>query len=228
MRRFENRTEAGQFLAEKLGEYADRPDVIVLALPRGGVPVAYEVAKALNAPLDIFVVRKLGVPGYEELAMGAIASGGVLVVNPNVVQTLGIDRETIQGVAAEEMRELQRRMQEYRGTRAVPDVKGRTAILVDDGLATGASMWAAVTALRQLGPEEIVVGVPAASEETCREFQAEVDDIVCAITPEPFMAVGYWYVDFSQTSDEEVRELLSRAEREGFGLNRHEGGEVYG
>lgn len=223
MERFEDRAEAGRFLAQKLVEtYAGRPDLLILALPRGGVPVAYEVAKALNAPLDIFVVRKLGVPGHEELAMGAIATGGVQVINPSVVQTLRISEETISAVAAEEQREMERRMRDYRGSKPLPDVRGRTVILVDDGLATGASMWAAVTALRQLSPKEIVVGVPTASQETCREFEDLVDDIVCAITPEPFMAVGLWYHDFSQTSDDEVRALLAKAEREGLGSIRGE------
>jgi len=221
MKRFENRLDAGQFLATKLEKYANRNDVLVLALPRGGVPVGYEVAKSLNTPLDIFVVRKLGVPGHEELAMGAIASGGVRVLNPSVVDALHIHRDMIDAVAAQEQHELERRMRDYRGSRPMPEVRQKTVILVDDGLATGASMWAAVLALRQLEPSEIVVAVPTASEETCRDFREVVEDIVCAITPEPFMAVGIWYKDFSQTTDEEVRELLSQAEN--FSAVRGEG-----
>jgi len=221
MKRFENRSEAGQFLATKLEKYANRNDVLVLALPRGGVPVGYEVAKSLNTPLDIFVVRKLGVPGHEELAMGAIASGGVRVLNPSVVDALHIHWDMIDAVAAHEQQELERRMRDYRGSRPMPEVRQKTVILVDDGLATGASMWAAVLALRQLEPSEIVVAVPTASEETCRDFREVVEDIVCAITPEPFMAVGIWYKDFSQTTDEEVRELLSQAEN--FSAVRGEG-----
>jgi putative phosphoribosyl transferase len=215
--RFTDRHEAGKYLAEKLTEYANRSDVIVMALPRGGVPVAYEVAQALNAPLDIFLVRKLGVPGHEELAMGAIASGGVRIVNPSVVRQLHISEDAINAVASEELRELERREAAYRGSRPEPDMQGKTIILVDDGLATGASMWAAVAALRKRNPQQIVVAVPTASEETCDQFKHYVDNIVCAMTPEPFYAVGLWYHDFSQTSDAEVRQLLSQAEREGFG-----------
>jgi putative phosphoribosyl transferase len=213
--RFEGRKEAGQHLAEQLKEYANRPDVIVLGLPRGGVPVAYEVAQALNAPLDIFLVRKLGVPGHEELAMGAIASGGLRIINPSVVRQLQISEETIDAVASEELRELARREKAYRGDRPEPDVQGKTIIVVDDGLATGASMWAAVAALREGNPKEIVVAVPTASQETCAQFRPYVDDIVCAMTPEPFYAVGLWYHDFSQTTDDEVRELLAQANHEG-------------
>jgi putative phosphoribosyl transferase len=219
--RFEDRKEAGQYLAEKLKQYADKPDVIVLALPRGGVPVAYEVAQALNAPLDIFLVRKLGVPGHEELAMGAIASGGVRIVNPSVVKQLHISEDAINAVAREELRELERREKAYRGDHPEPDVQGKTIILVDDGLATGASMWAAVAALRKRNPEQIIVAVPTASEETCDQFRSYVDNIVCAMTPEPFYAVGLWYHDFSQTTDDEVRQLLAQAEREGFGKAGH-------
>jgi erythromycin esterase-like protein/predicted phosphoribosyltransferase len=208
--RFRNRHEAGRSLAEKLTAYANRPDVLVLALPRGGVPVAYEVAPALGAPLDVFVVRKLGVPGYEELAMGAVATGGVRVLNDQIVQRLGIPQHIIDAVATREQQELARRERLYRGGRPPPDVRGRTVILVDDGLATGATMRAAVMALRQLRPAWIVVAVPTASPETCEELQAEADDVVCAITPEPFLAVGHWYEDFSQTTDEEVRDLLTR------------------
>src|ERR671923_1272113 len=205
---FRNRTEAGRQLAAKLMAYADRPDVLVLALPRGGVPVAFEVAKILDAPLDVFLVRKLGVPGHEELAMGAIASGGVRVLNQEVVEMLHIPEGVIARVADEEQRELERRERAYRGDRPVPSVRGRTVILVDDGLATGSSMRAAAAALRQREPVRIVVAVPTAAPETCNEFRTEVDEIVCAITPEPFYAVGLWYEDFAPTTDEEVRRLL--------------------
>jgi erythromycin esterase-like protein/adenine/guanine phosphoribosyltransferase-like PRPP-binding protein len=200
-------------LAEKLAAYANRPDVLVLALPRGGVPVAYEVARALGAPLDVFLVRKLGVPGYEELAMGAVATGGVRVLNEEVVEGLRIPDHVIDAVAAEEQRELARRERVYRGGRPAPDVRGRTVILVDDGLATGATMHAAVKALRRQQPARIVVAVPTASPETCEALRAEVDDVICAITPEPFLAVGRWYEDFSQTTDQEVRDLLAQRAR---------------
>ena len=209
-RRFRDRREAGQQLAAKLGAYANRPDVLVLALPRGGVPVAYEVARALGAPLDIFLVRKLGIPGYEELAMGAIATGGVRVLNPQVVGGLRIPNYIVDEVAASEQRELMRRERLYRGDRPAPDVRGRTVILVDDGLATGATMLAAIKALRQQQPARIVVAVPTAAPETCEQLRREADDVICAITPEPFHAVGLWYEDFSQTTDEEVRDLLER------------------
>jgi putative phosphoribosyl transferase len=209
---FRDRTEAGQLLAEQLTAYAGRPDVLVLALPRGGVPVASEVARALGAPLDVFVVRKLGVPGHEELAMGAIASGGVCMLNDDVVQALRIPRQVIEAVAARELRELERRERAYRGDRPAPEVRGRTVILVDDGLATGSTMRAAVAALRRLGPSRIVVAVPTAAPATCEEFRHEADECVCDITPDPFYAVGLWYEDFSQTTDDEVRELLERAE----------------
>jgi putative phosphoribosyl transferase len=207
---FKNRTDAGRKLAARLQRYADRGDVLVLALPRGGVPVAYEVAKELKAPLDIFLVRKLGVPGYEELAMGALASGGVRVINEDVVRQLNIPGEVIDAVAAYEQRELERRERLYRGNRPPPNVNGRVAILIDDGLATGSTMRAAAAALRKQGPARIVVAVPVSSPETCDEFRSEVDDIVCAVTPEPFRGVGLWYEDFSQITDEEVRELLER------------------
>jgi len=208
---FENRREAGRALAAMLHEYANRRDVLVLALPRGGVPVAFELATALRAPLDVFVVRKLGVPGHEELAMGAIATGGVRVLNEDVVQSLGIPQAVIDAVAAAEQKELQRREQLYRGGRSAPEVRGRTIILVDDGLATGSTMRAAVAALRQQRPARIVVAVPVGAPSTCDEFRADVDQIVCGFTPEPFYGVGQWYEDFSQTSDEEVRELLDLA-----------------
>jgi len=208
---YRDRTEAGQYLASQLGGYANRSDVLVMALPRGGVPVAFEVARVLRAPLDIFLVRKLGVPGHEELAMGAIATGGVRVLNEDTVRYLSIPGEVIDAVAADEQRELERRERLYRGEHPAPDVRGKTVILVDDGLATGSTMRAAANALRQQKPARIVVGVPVSAPATCDEFRDEVDEIVCAITPEPFQAVGLWYKDFSQTTDEEVRELLARA-----------------
>src|SRR3984893_10196453 len=207
---FRDRREAGRLLAERLAAYANRPDVLVLALPRGGVPVAYEVASALGAPLDVFIVRKLGVPGYEELAMGAVATGGVRVLNDQIVERLGIPDHLIDAVAARELQELSRRERLYRDGRPPPDVRGRTVILVDDGLATGATMHAAIQALRQQNPARIVVAVPTASPETCEEMRTEVDEVICAITPEPFEAVRRWYQDFSQTTDEEVEALLSR------------------
>lgn len=211
---FRDRRDAGQFLAEKLSAYANQPDVVVLALPRGGVPVAYEVANRLNAPLDVFVVRKLGVPGHEELAMGAIASGGVRFLNPDVLSHILIHRAIIDRVTEYELSELQRREQLYRGKRLPLGLKGRTVIIVDDGLATGSTMRAAVKALRQKQPKKIVVAVPVGARETCDSFKDEVDTMaVCAITPEPFQAVGLWYQDFSQTTDEEVRDLLARADR---------------
>jgi predicted phosphoribosyltransferase len=208
--RFRNRTDAGRQLAEKLAAYANRPDVLVLALPRGGVPVAFELARAFGAPLDVFLVRKLGVPGYEELAMGAVATGGVRVLNDEIVRGLGISEHEIDAVVARELRELSRRDRLYRGDRPLSDVAGRTVILVDDGLATGATMRAAVQALRQQQPGRIVAAVPTASPDTCQVLKAEADDVICAITPEPFFAVGHWYDDFTQTTDDEVRELLAR------------------
>jgi putative phosphoribosyl transferase len=213
-RRFRDRFDAGRVLAEQLDDYAGRGDVLVLALPRGGVPVAYEVARQLKAPLDIFVVRKLGVPGHEELAMGAIASGGVRVINPLVVEQLMIPEREIDRVASDEQRELQRREREYRGDRQLPQVRDRGVILIDDGLATGSTMRAAASALRLQHPKELIVAVPVAAESTCDEFRSEVDRVVCAVTPEPFYAVGMWYENFEQTSDQEVRELLDRARRD--------------
>jgi erythromycin esterase-like protein/predicted phosphoribosyltransferase len=210
-RLFRDRREAGRVLARLLDRYRGRPDVIVLGLPRGGVPVAYDVATALGAPLDVFLVRKLGVPGHEEVAMGAIASGGTLVLNEDVVRGLGIRPEVVQQVAEREGRELLRREQAYREGRPAPEIAGKTVIVVDDGLATGASMRAAIQALRQLRPRRIVVAVPAAPESTCRELSAMVDDVVCATTPSPFLAVGQSYWDFTQTTDEEVRDLLRAA-----------------
>lgn len=214
MEGFFDRSDAGRQLAELLRHYAERPDAIVLALPRGGVPVGYEVARSLDLPLDIFLVRKLGVPGHEELAMGAIARGGVRVMNPDIVQALHIPQHVIDMAAEREQAELERREREYRDGRPAPDVRGRTVILVDDGLATGSTMRAAVAALRQQGAARIVVAVPVASRETCAEFRYEVDEIVCALTPESFVAVGEWYEDFSQTMDTEVRDLVARAEKE--------------
>jgi predicted phosphoribosyltransferase len=210
---FFNRAEAGRRLAEKLEKYAGRDDVIVLGLPRGGVPVAYEVAQQLGVPLDVFVVRKLGVPGFEELALGAIASGGVRVLNEDVVRALPNANELVESVTAREMAEVERREQIYRDGGPAPDLRGRIVILVDDGLATGATMRAAVAALRQLGAAKIVVAVPVGAAETCREFEHEVDETVCVLAPEWFQAVGQFYEDFSQTSDEQVRELLARTAR---------------
>ena len=212
--RFRDRTQAGQLLATKLTAYANRPDVLVLALPRGGVPVAFEVARALHAPLDVLIVRKLGVPGQEELAMGAIASGGVRVLNDDVVQVLALPEEVIKTVAAREQHEVERRARLYRGERPASDVRGRSVILVDDGMATGATMRAAVAAVRQQQPARIVIAVPAAASATCEECAAEADEVVCVSRPEVFFAVGFWYERFSQTTDEEVRDLLQQAAHE--------------
>jgi predicted phosphoribosyltransferase len=208
---FFDRQDAGRQLGRELSRLAGRDDVIVLGLPRGGVPVAYEVAEALRAPLDVFVVRKLGVPGQEELAMGALAPGGVRVLNRDVVQLLGIDEGTIDLVTQREQEELARREQLYRGNRPPLTVEGKTVILIDDGLATGSTMRAAAAALRQQKPAKLIVAVPVAARATCRQLATEVDEVVCLQTPEAFYAVGQWYADFGQTSDEEVRELLSRA-----------------
>ena len=209
---FKDRIDAGRALASDLKQYANRNDVIILALPRGGVPVAYEVAQDLSVPLDVFVVRKLGVPGHEEFGFGAIASGGVRFVNEEVVQALKMPDAMVERVIEREQAELERREFLYRGDRPEPDLNGRTVIIVDDGLATGSTMRAAVTALRALGPKLIVVAVPVASEQACEDFKREADVIsVCAMTPEPFYGVGMWYEDFSQTTDEEVRNLLSAA-----------------
>jgi putative phosphoribosyl transferase len=210
---FHDRFEAGRLLATKLAAYAHRSDVWVLALPRGGVPVAFEVAKALHAPLDVFLVRKLGVPGYDELAMGAIASGGVIVRNEEVIAASGLANHEIEKVLAREQQEMRRRAHLYRGDRPFPELHGCTAILVDDGLATGASMWAAVVALRQHQPAQSIVAVPIAAPDTCETLRTEVDEIVCAMTPEPFYSVGLWYEDFSATTDEEVQDLLAQARR---------------
>jgi len=207
---FRNRAEAGHLLAQKLIAYAYRPDVLVLGLPRGGVPVAFEVAKALQVPLDIWLVRKLGVPTQKELAMGAIATGGVRVLNQEVVNWLGISDEVIDKVAAQEQQELERRNQVYRGNRPAPDVRNRTIILVDDGLATGSTMHAAITSIRQQQPDRIIVAVPVAPPSVYKDFKHEADEIVCLQTPELFHAIGVWYVDFSQTTDQEVRDLLEQ------------------
>jgi len=206
---FRDRQEAGKVLASKLFNYSGKSNVVVLGLARGGIPVAHEVAKALNAPLDVFVVRKLGVPGQKEFAMGAIASGKVRVLNEDVIKVLSIPDEVIESVAAVEEVELARREQRYRDNRVPIAVQDKMVVLVDDGLATGSTMRAAVMALRRLNPARIVVAVPVGSPSTCEEFKEEVDEIVCATTPKRFHAVGQWYVEFSQTSDEEVRELLS-------------------
>jgi putative phosphoribosyl transferase len=208
--KFTDRVEAGRLLAEQLAAYADRPDVVVLGLPRGGVPVAYEIAKRLHVPLDVFLVRKLGAPGQPELAMGAIASGGARVLNEDVIRYLAVSPEVIEAVARAEQVELERRERAYRGDRPTPDLHGRVVILVDDGLATGSSMRAAIAVVRTQSPSRVVVAAPVAARETCEELKREVDEIICLRTPDPFSAVGLWYEDFSQTTDEEVRELLQR------------------
>jgi predicted phosphoribosyltransferase len=207
---YADRREAGRELAWLLQKYANRDDLIVLALPRGGVPVAYEVAHALGAPLDVFLVRKLGTPGHRELAMGAIASGGVRVLNDDVVQYLGITREQIDAVAHQEQLELERREAAYRGGRQLPALEGKVVMLVDDGLATGSTMRAAVQAVKQQHPSRVIVTVPVGAGETCDELRALADEVVCGRTPTPFSAVGQWYQNFEQTTDAEVRELLGR------------------
>jgi predicted phosphoribosyltransferase len=208
---YRDRRDAGRLLAEELTAYAGRPDVLVLALPRGGVPVGYEVAKALRAPLDVFLVRKLGLPGQEELAMGAIARGGVRIMNEEVVEAMGVTEEVIEDVSAREQRELERRERLYRDDRPFPEVSGRIVILVDDGLATGSTMRAAVAALRRRAPSRIIVAVPIGAATTCDELLEIADDVVCVQQPEPLRAVGLWYHDFSQTTDEEVHDLLQDA-----------------
>jgi len=219
---FRNRVEAGRRLAAELTNYADRPDVLVLALPRGGVPVGYEVARALHAPLDVFLVRKLGVPGRPELAMGAIASGGTRVLNEELLGMLSVPPRRIAEVAQREQRELDRRERLYRGSRPPPEIREKTVILVDDGLATGSTMRAAVLALRQLQPARIVVAVPVGAKQTCAEFESEADETICATTPEPFHAVGLYYLDFSETTDDEVRELLALGGSHGSARPGHE------
>lgn len=218
--RYRDRFEAGRQLAELLSAYAWRQDVLVLALPRGGVPVAFTVARALHAPLDVFLVRKLGVPGQEELALGAIASGDILVLNEEVVQALRLSEQTIERIAERERHELTRREQLYRGDRPPLDLRGRVVLLIDDGLATGASMRAAVQAARPQQPARLVVAVPVAAPPVCAEFRHLVDDMVCGHTPEPFYGVGAWYENFAQTSDAEVCELLKQAAEES-GPSRH-------
>jgi len=210
---FTDRREAGRVLADRLGRYAG-PRTAILALPRGGIPVGYEVARALGAPLDVFVVRKLGVPGHEELAMGALASGDVVMLDPELVRELRLTREEIDPVIERERRELDRRERLYRRGAPPPDVRDRTVILVDDGLATGSTMRAAIAALRKLGPARVVVAVPVAAPETCEAMDEIADDVVCAVTPEPFRAVGLWYEDFGQTTDQEVQDLLQAAQAE--------------
>jgi putative phosphoribosyl transferase len=211
---FRNRTEAGGALARELMAYSDRQDVVVLALPRGGVPIGFEIAHALHAPLEVFLVRKLGVPGYEELAMGAIATGGTRVLNESVVAQLRITAEQIEEVAQREGRELERREQVFRGEHTPVPFGDRICILVDDGLATGSTMRAAVTALRKQNPRSIIVAVPVASAEVCEQFESLADEVVCLFTPEPFLAVGRWYDDFAQLGDEDVCEYLQRATHE--------------
>jgi len=211
---FRDRIEAGQLLAKELRRYANRPNVIVLGLPRGGIPVAFEVARALRAPLDVFVVRKLGTPGQRELAMGAIATGGVRVLNEEVVERLGIPMEVINAVTVEEEQELKRRELAYRGSYSEPDVFGKTVILIDDGIATGSTMQAAVRALNAQHPGSLIVAVPTAAGSTYRELRPEVDELVALMTPEPFFGVSEWYHDFNQTSDAEVTDLLKRAKSE--------------
>jgi putative phosphoribosyl transferase len=210
-RPFLNRREAGRELASRLAAYADRDDVLVLALPRGGVPVAYEVARALNAPMDVFLVRKLGTPGHRELAMGAIASGGIRVLNDDVVRHFGIPQPAIENIAREEEQELERRERVYREGRPAPDLANRVVILIDDGLATGSTMRAAAQAVRARHPARVIVAVPVGARETCAELRSIADEVVCARMPEPFSSVGQWYLDFTQTEDDEVRELLKQS-----------------
>jgi predicted phosphoribosyltransferase len=208
---FRDRRDAGRKLARELSTYANRADVVILALPRGGVPVAYEVAAALNAPMDIFTVRKLGVPGHEELAMGAIAPNGVRVLNSDVVDTLRIPTEAIDFMTTRELKELQRRQMNYRGGRPLPQLHDRTVILIDDGLATGASMRAAIAGVRAQLPARVIVAVPTSAAETCEALRPAVDEIICATTPKPFDGVGRWYDDFSQVTDAEVHQLWEAA-----------------
>lgn len=208
---FRDRIEAGRVLARHLQRYKDRPDVLVLALPRGGVPVAYEVARELNAPLDIFTVRKLGVPGHQELGMGAIATGGVRILHHGIIRELGIPQEIIDRVSESESQELQRRERMYRGDRPTPLIENRIVIIIDDGLATGSTMKAAVRGLREQNPAKLIVAVPTAPAETCEELRKLADEVICAVTPDPFFAVGGSYADFNQVTDDEVRDHLQRA-----------------
>lgn len=211
MFQYKDRVQAGKYLAKKLEQYSNDPDAVVLGLPRGGVVVAYEVARELQLPLDIFLVRKLGVPGYEELAMGAIASGGVRVMNEDVLRMIKVSQDAIETVVKMEEKELERREKVYRENRPRLDIKSRTVIIVDDGLATGATMRAAVAALHKQHPSKIIIAVPVASPETCEDFRSKVDDLVCAMTPAYFHAVGEWYEYFPQNTDEEVQQLLRKA-----------------
>lgn len=208
---FQNRREAGEKLAKELQNFADSPDAIVLALPRGGVPVAFEVAKQLHLPLDVLTVRKLGVPGYEELALGAIASGSIIVLNKKIVEELKIPESHIEAIAAREQKELERRERLYRGDTPLPNLNGRIVILVDDGIATGSTMKAAVSAVKQQGVKFVVVATPVAPPSSVREIRREADEVIALATPSEFMAVGQWYLDFSQTTDDEVRNLLKSA-----------------
>jgi putative phosphoribosyl transferase len=210
---FRDRIEAGRVLASKLAHYVGRPDLLVLALPRGGVPVAFEVAKFLEAPLDVFLVRKLGFPGHEELAMGALASGGVVVLNDGMLKGLEIPEYLIRDAIERERQELKRRENVYRPDLPEIDVHGRTVILVDDGLATGSTMRAAAQALRKQNPKRLIVAVPVGAPDTCNDFRSEADEVICAVAPDQFHAVGYWYEDFSQTTDDEVQWLLEEASR---------------
>ncbi len=216
---FKNRNEAGQLLANSLQKYANNPDAIILALPRGGLPVAYEVAKALQVKLDIFIVRKLGVPGHDELAMGAIAWGDVMVLNEEIISGLSISEQTIEAVKKVESQELKRRNIAYRDQKPFPIIENKIVILVDDGLATGATMRAAITALKQLNPTKLIVAIPVAPPDACMDIRPTVDELVCLETPEPFYAVGAWYDDFSQTTDTEVRDILAAAEQIQFNNN---------
>ncbi|WP_019499375.1 phosphoribosyltransferase [Pseudanabaena sp. PCC 6802] len=212
--RFRDRTEAGRLLAPHLAMYANRPDAIVLALPRGGVPVAFEVAKALHVPLDICLVRKLGIPGHQELAMGAIAMHGIQVLNHSIIKKLGVDRATIERVTASEKQELARRDRLYRGDRPFPDLHGQTVILIDDGIATGATIRAAIQAIQASHPHQIVVATPVAPASTCKELNEVCDRVVCLMQPEPLYSISNWYDDFSQTTDAEVKYLLAQSTRE--------------
>lgn len=218
MKIFKDRIEAGDLLAEQLLKYKDKRGVVVLALPRGGVPIGFQVAKALNVPLDIFLVRKLGVPFQEELAMGAIASGGVVVFNDDILRMINISSDVIEEVKRQELAVLNHREKLYRGDRPIPDIKDKTIILIDDGIATGATIRAAIQALKKLQSKKIVVATPVAPLDTCELLRGEVDEVVCLEMPYPFYAIGNWYQDFSQTSDEEVQELLDRSKN--FGLSK--------
>jgi putative phosphoribosyl transferase len=211
MQRFQDRSDAGRQLARKLSKYGNYPGALVLALPRGGVPVAFEVARAIKAPLDVLIVRKLGLPGQEELALGAIASGGIRILNEDIIEALGVSRSIIDQVTERELAELERREKQYRGNRPAPEIRDRTVILIDDGLATGASMRIAVRSLKDHGPVRIIVAVPVAPAETCTALAREADEVVCSLTPAPFYSIGAWYEDFAQTSDNEVIELLEKA-----------------